>query len=99
MNNNDNETLNYISSIDVFTPEKSKPSVDMADEKTLVKIVRVIDEQIAIYHTIDGMRQFKNGYTKFNADQREAMCEQYVLLLSSFKQLVTNAIDGIKGEK
>jgi hypothetical protein len=89
----DNENLDYVSSVDPYQAAENKPSVDVADEKALVRLVRVVDEQIELYHTISGMRLFPK---EFNANQREAMCAQYVVLLSSLKQIVTNAIDGIK---
>lgn len=92
----DSEGLSYVSSVDAFAPEKSAPSVDAPDEKALVRLMRVVDEQIALYHTISGMKQFPD---KFNADAREALCNQYVQLLVSLKQSITNAIDGIKEQQ
>lgn len=90
----DNENLDYISSVDPYQAEKKDPSVDVADEKALRRLVRVVDKQIELYHTISGMKLFDKQ--DFNANQREAMCAQYVILLSSLKQVITNAIDGIK---
>lgn len=89
----ENENLSYISSVDPFAPEKDEPSVDIADEKALKRILNVLNEQIKLYHTLSGMKQFP---IKFNADQREAMCNQYVELLLSLKQLIDNVLDGIK---
>jgi hypothetical protein len=89
----DDENPGYTSSVDAFAPDKSTPSVDVADEKALVRLVRVMDSQIKLYHTISGMKRFPE---QFNANQREAMCNEYVDLLLSLKQLITNAIDGIK---
>ena len=90
----DNIELGYISSVDAFAPEKERPSVDAPDEKALKRLVRVVEGQIAVYHTISGMKQFDTN--KFNANQREAMCAQYVKLLSSLLQSINNAIDGIR---
>ena len=89
----DEEALGYVSSVDPFQPEKGKPSVDAADEKALERLMRVVENQIKVYHTISGMKQFPK---EFNAEQREAMCTQYVMLLSSLLQLLNNAIDGVK---
>ncbi len=89
----DDEGLGYVSSVDAFAPEKDAPSIDAADEKALKRLVRVVEGQIKLYHTISGMKQFPK---EFNANQREAMCNQYVMLLSSLLQLLTNAIDGVK---
>ena len=92
----DNENLGYTSSVDAFAPDKDKPSVDVADEKALKRLVRAVDKEIALYHTIDGMKLFKDEHIVFSADQREAMCNKYVQFLSSFKQIAINAIDGIR---
>ena len=89
----DNESLGSVSSVDAFEPPKGLPSIDVADEKALVRLVRMVEDQIQLFHTISGMRLFPK---EFNADQREAMCAQYVTLLASLKLLITNAIDGIK---
>jgi wyosine [tRNA(Phe)-imidazoG37] synthetase (radical SAM superfamily) len=93
MDDNDSE-LSYVSSVDPFQPETEKPSIDAPDEKALVRINRALEGQIALYHTISGMKQFNTA--KFNAEQREALCDQYVQLLASLQQLINNAIDGIK---
>lgn len=90
----DNALGGYVSSVEPFAPEKGKPSVDAADEKALMRLVRAVDSQIKLYHTISGMKQFDSK--KFTAEEREAMCAQYVVLLTSFKQIAVNAIDGIK---
>jgi hypothetical protein len=84
----------YVSSVEPFAPEKGKPSVDAADEKALVRLVRAVDSQIKLYHTISGMKQF--DVKKFDAEEREAMCAQHVQLLVGLKQLLNNAIDGVK---
>ena len=89
----DEEALGYVSSVEPFAPEKDKPSVDVVDEKALKRLIRVVESQIKTYHTISGMKQFPK---EFNAEQREAMCAQYVMLLTSLLQLLNNAIDGIK---
>ena len=94
--NDDNESIGYVSSVDAFEPPKGLPSIDVADEKALVRLVRVVDNQIELYHTISGMKLFKQKDIVLNADQREIMCNHYVELLISLKQIVTNAIDGIK---
>ena len=90
---NENDELNYVSSIDPYQAEIDKPSVDAKDEKTLEKLVVIVDGQIKLYHTISGMKLFPD---KFSADEREAMCNQYVELLTNLRLLITNAIDGIK---
>jgi len=90
----DNEGLDYVSSVDPFKPEKNDPSVDAPDEKALVRLVRVVDGQIKLYHTISGMKRFDTS--KFTAEEREAMCAQFVQLLSSLKQSMNNAIDGVR---
>ncbi len=89
----DDESLGYVSSVDAFAPEKDAPSVDAADEKALKRLVRVVEGQIKLYHTISGMKLFPKD---FSAEEREALCNQYVTLLSSLLQLLNNAIDGVK---
>jgi len=96
MNENDNESLNYVSSVDAFAPEKTAPSVDVADEKALIRVQKALASEIKLYHTISGMKRFPSV---FNADQREAMCNHYVELLTSLTQKVNNAIDGIKSTR
>ncbi len=93
MNDND-ESLNYVSSVDPFTPEKEPPSVDAADEKALKRVSIALAKQKQRYVTIEGMRQFDDK--KFNADQREAMCAKFVELVSALEKTVNNAVDGIK---
>ena len=90
----DNEGLGYVSSVDAFAPEKGKPSVDAEDEKAIERLIDVVEGQIKLFHTIFGMKRF--SIKEFSAEQREAMCAEHVRLLSSLKQLLTNAIDGIK---
>jgi hypothetical protein len=93
MDDNDSE-LDYVSSVDPFQPEKGEPSVDAPDEKALKRVMITLEGQIALYHTISGMRQFDQK--KFSAEQREEMCSQFVKLLVNLTQLVTNAVEGIK---
>lgn len=92
--NDDNESLGYVSSVDAFEPPKGTPSIDVADEKALVRLVRMVEDQIQLFHTISGMRRFDRR--EFTAEQREAMSAEMVMILSSFKQSAQNAIDGIK---
>lgn len=92
--NDDNESLGYVSSVDAFEPPKGTPSIDVADEKALVRLVRMVEDQINLFHTISGMKRFDRK--EFSAEQREVMCAEIVMFLSSFKQSVQNAIDGIK---
>jgi adenosyl cobinamide kinase/adenosyl cobinamide phosphate guanylyltransferase len=92
MNDNDTE-LDYVSSIDSFQAEENDPSVDVADEKALVRVRRVLDEQKKRYKTIEGMKQFDK---KLSADQREELCNQFVNLIESLTKTVNNAIDNIK---
>lgn len=92
--NEDSENLGYVSSVDAFEAPKGVPSIDVADEKALVRLVRMVESQIKLFHTISGMRQFDKQ--EFTAEQREAMCAQMVMILSSFKQSAQNAIDDIK---
>lgn len=89
----DNEALGYVSSVDPFTPEKDKPSVDAPDEKTLVRLVRVVDEQIELYHTISGVNLFPRH---FSADIRLEMADHQVKILLGYKSIITSAINGIK---
>lgn len=93
---NDNDELNYVSSVDPFQPEDNKPSVDVEDEKALEAVRRVLEEQISLYNTIPAMKLFPS---KFSADEREALCNQYVLTLSSLLLLINNAISGIKDKQ
>lgn len=93
MNDNDDE-LDYISSVDPFTPEKEPPSADAADEKALERVAKVLAKQRQLYVTIEGMRQFDTK--KFNADQREALATKFVELVGSLEKAVNNAIAGIK---
>ena len=90
----DNESLGYVSSVDAFEPPKGDPSIDAPDEKALVRLVRTVENEIKNFHTISGMRRFPKA--EFSAEQREAMCAEMVMILSSFKQTAQNAIDGIK---
>jgi predicted hydrolase (HD superfamily) len=94
MNDNDDETLDYISSVDPFTPEVEPPSIDADDEKALKKVSLALAKQKKRYETIEGMKQFDTK--EFNANQREAMCAKFVELLISLEKTVNNAIDGIK---
>jgi len=89
----DNESLGYVSSVDPFQAEVDKPSVDAADEKALVRLVRVVDDQIAVYNTLSGVKQFSD---KLTLQQRFELCDKYIDLLHSHKQLLINAIDGVK---
>lgn len=92
MDDNDSE-LGYVSSVDPFSPQKADPSVDAPDEKALERLVRVLEGQIALYHTIDGIKLFPK---RFSADTRLEMADHYVKLLLSLLQLVNNAIDGVR---
>lgn len=93
MNDND-ESLDYVSSVDPFTPEQEPPSVDAADEKALKKISLGLAKEGKRYKTIEGMKQFDDK--KFNADQRETMCAKFSELLVALERTVNDAIDGIK---
>lgn len=93
MNDNDDE-LNYVSSVDPFAPEKESPSADAADEKALERVSTALANQKKRYETIEGMKQFDDK--KFTADQREAMCVKFVELVSALEKTVNNAVDGIK---
>lgn len=94
MSENDNEDFGYVSSVDPFTPEPTPPSVDAADEKALKRVKKTLATQIKLYQTISGMKQFNTK--EFKANQREAMCDKYVELLSSLLKTVNNAIEGIE---
>jgi hypothetical protein len=89
----DNESLGYTSSADAFQPETDKPSIDASDEKALVGLMRMVDSEIKLFHTISGIKLWPK---RFSADTRIEMSAEYVKLLRSFKQKVTNAIDNIK---
>lgn len=93
MNDND-ESLDYVSSVDPFTPEKEPPSVDAEDEKALDRVAKTLAAQKLRYQTIEGMKQFDDK--KFNADQREAMCGKFVELIGALEKTANNAIHGIK---
>lgn len=98
MNDNENDDeLDYVSSVDPFTPEKEPPSVDAEDEKALKRVAKTLATQKMRYQTIDGMKQFDDK--KFNADQREAMCAKFVELVGALEKTVNNAITGIKGKQ
>lgn len=92
MDDNDSE-LDYISSVDPFKAEKNEPSVDAPDEKALERVMRVLEDQIKLYHTISGVKLFPK---RFSADTRLEMADHYVKMLVSLSQLVSNAIEGIK---
>jgi hypothetical protein len=94
MDNDDSALGGYVSSVDPYQADQNKPSIDAPDEKTLVGLMRMVEKEIKLFHTISGMKRFDTK--KFNADQREAMCNQHVQLLLQFLRKVTNAIDGIK---
>jgi len=94
MDDDDNALGSYVSSVEPFAPEKGKPSVDAADEAALKRLMRVVESQIKLYHTISGMKRFDTE--KFDAEEREELCSEYVKLLNGLKQLIVNAIDGIK---
>lgn len=93
MNDND-EALDYVSSVDPFTPEKEPASADAPDEKALVRVTKTLAQQKKRYETIEGMKQFDDK--KFNADQREAMCAKFVELVIALEKSVNTAITGIK---
>ena len=83
----------YVSSVEPFAPEKGKPSVDAADEKALEGLMRMVDGEIKLYHTITGVKKLSKD---LSLEQRFEICDQYITLLTSFKSKVINAIDGIK---
>lgn len=93
MNDND-ESLDYVSSVDPFMPDREPPSLDAADEKALERIAKALAKQKQLYITIEGMKQFDTK--KFNADQREALATKFVELVGSLEKMVNNAIEGIK---
>lgn len=93
MADSESEELNYVSSVDPFTPDKSDPSVDAPDERALVTIQRMLTGEIKRYHTISGVKQFDKNLT---LEQRFELCDQYTKLLGNLSLLVNNAIDGIK---
>jgi hypothetical protein len=89
----DNEGLNYTSSLDAFAPEKDKPSVDVADEKALERLVGVVEGQIELYNTLDGVKQFDKDLP---LQMRFELCNHYIQLLYKLLGLINNAIAGIK---
>jgi hypothetical protein len=93
MNDNDDE-LDYVSSVDPFTPEKTDPSVDAPDEKALERVSKILAKQKSLYTTIGGMKQF--DVKKFDANQREALATKFVELVESLERTVNNAIKGVK---
>lgn len=98
MDDSDNDELGYVSSaVSPFETEKGDPSIDAADEKTLEVIQRKLEEEIAVYHTISGMRMFDQK--KFTAEQREEMCAKYVMLVSGLNKTVLNAIKDIRSKQ
>lgn len=96
MNDNDDE-LDYVSSVDPFTPEKESPSADAADEKALERVLETLCKQKDLYKTIDGLKLF--DVKKFDANQREAMANKFVELVGSLEKTVNNAIEGVKEKK
>lgn len=93
----DNDELGYVSSaVSPFEPEEGEPSIDAPDEKTLDGIQRVIDGQIKLFHTIDGVKQFDKA---LSLEQRFEMCDKYVDLLFSLKKKITNAIEDIRSKQ
>ncbi|HUD10268.1 MAG TPA: hypothetical protein VMR28_01200 [Candidatus Saccharimonadales bacterium] len=89
----DSESLDYVSSVDPYQAEQNKPSVDAADEKTLVGLMRMVDKEVKLFHTISGVKRFSK---ELSLEQRFELCDQYVTFLTSFKQKIITAIDGIK---
>lgn len=92
MDDNDSE-LGYISSVDPFSQERDDPSVDAPDEKALERVMSALESQIKLYHTISGVKLFPK---RFSADTRLEMADEYVKLLVSLTQLISNAIEGIR---
>ena len=93
MNDNDDETLDYVSSVDPFTPEKEPASIDAADEKTLEKVAKLLADEKETYTTIGGMKRFDK---KFSADEREALCDEMVKLISTLEGKVNIALGNLK---
>ena len=93
----DNDELGYVSSaVSPFETEKGEPSIDAPDEKTLDGLLRVIDEQIKLFHTIDGVKMFDKA---LSLEQRFEMCDKYVALLFSHRKKIINAIDDIRSKQ
>ena len=90
----DSEELDYTSSVDPFQAQEDKPSVDAPDERALVRVDEMLRNELERFSRITGLKRFDT--VKFNADQREAMCGEYVMILKELHQLVNNAIAGIK---
>lgn len=93
MHDNDETELDYVSSVDPFTPEQEPGDIDAPQEKTLDKVSRILSEEKEAYTTIAGMKRFDK---KFTADQREAMCDELVKLISTLEGTVNTAIGNIK---
>ena len=94
---NDNDELGYVSSaVSPFEDEKAEPSIDAPDEKTIDGILRLVDEQIALFHTIDGVKMFDKD---LSLKQRFEMCDKYVALLFSHKKKLINAIEDIRSKQ
>jgi hypothetical protein len=89
----DNENLSYVSSVDPFTPEPTAPSVDVADEKALVQVQKVLESQIKLYHTISGVKQFPKT---LSVEQRFELCDHYTQLLGNLTKLINNAVEGVR---
>jgi len=89
----DEESIDYVSSVLPYAPEKGLPSIDAPDEKALERVADVLSGQIALYHTIDGVKQFDKTLT---LEQRFELTDHYVNLLKSLSTLVNNAINDIK---
>lgn len=89
----DNGELGYISSVSPFVQPKAEPSIDAPDEKTLERLVRVLEGQIKLYHTLDGVKQFDKS---LSIKQRFELCDHYVQLLAGLLGSIKNTIEGIK---
>lgn len=89
----DDGELNYISSVSPFVAEKEPPSIDAPDERTLEKLVRVMENQIELYHTLEGVKKFNKTLT---LEQRYELCDHYVQLLTGLLGTINNTIGAIK---
>jgi hypothetical protein len=92
----DNDELNYISSVSPFVTPKADPSVDAPDESALKRVAVVIENQINLYQTLNGVKQFS---TDLSLEQRFELCDHYTSLLVGLLLLVNSSITGIKEQQ
>lgn len=87
------EELDYVSSSPLVGAKREVVPEDEAKLSTLVRISRLIDEQLSVYHTISSLNLSDKNFT---VEQQLAINKQVVLHLLEVKTLVETAIDNIE---